>query len=221
MFSNDSTPRIASRRESPSRPEPGADEAQVPDGTVVGAVLAAGSARRFGSSKQLATLDGRPLLEHALKAMAGSRTDRKLVVLGANRDEIQEQVPLHGHEVVVAPDWDEGQSRSLAAAIRAAGECEALVVTLGDQPLITTAAIDRIIEQHDPECAATRAGYGGRPGHPVLLTRPVLDRALDGAGDEGARNLIAGSAALVECGDVADDLDIDSPGDLALIRGRS
>ena len=34
-----------------------------------GVVLAAGGASRFGSPKQLAELDGRPLLQHAVDAM--------------------------------------------------------------------------------------------------------------------------------------------------------
>ena len=37
---------------------------------IAGLVLAAGSASRFGTPKQLAPLDGRPLLEHAPLALA-------------------------------------------------------------------------------------------------------------------------------------------------------
>jgi CTP:molybdopterin cytidylyltransferase MocA len=39
---------------------------------IAGLVLAAGAGTRFGGRKQLADLDGRPLLEHALEAMASA-----------------------------------------------------------------------------------------------------------------------------------------------------
>ena len=51
---------------------------------IAGLVLAAGGARRFGSPKQLAELDGVPLLQHAIEAMlAVPSLDRVVVVLGA------------------------------------------------------------------------------------------------------------------------------------------
>ncbi len=49
---------------------------------IAGLVLAAGAGERFGGAvKQLAPLDGKPLLEHALAAV--SSLDRVVVVLGA------------------------------------------------------------------------------------------------------------------------------------------
>ena len=53
----------------------------------LGLVLAAGEGGRFGGPKQLARVDGRPLIEHALAALAG--LDRVVVVLGARADEIR------------------------------------------------------------------------------------------------------------------------------------
>ena len=53
-----------------------------------GLVLAAGAATRFGAPKQLADLDGIPLLEHALRAMTASPVGRVVVVLGSGADEV-------------------------------------------------------------------------------------------------------------------------------------
>jgi CTP:molybdopterin cytidylyltransferase MocA len=51
---------------------------------IAAAVLAAGGASRFGSAKQLAELDGVPLLEHAIRAVeAVPAIERIVVVLGA------------------------------------------------------------------------------------------------------------------------------------------
>ena len=56
---------------------------------IAAVVLAAGSGSRFGASaKQLAELDGIPLLEHALRAVAAvPAIERVVVVLGARAED--------------------------------------------------------------------------------------------------------------------------------------
>ena len=52
-----------------------------------GIVLAAGEGKRFGGVKQIAKLDGRPLLEHAIRAMlAVPSISPVVVVLGAHAE---------------------------------------------------------------------------------------------------------------------------------------
>ncbi len=46
----------------------------------------------------------------------------------------------------------------------------------------------------EPAHDAVRATYGGRPGHPVLLGRALLDRAGELRGDVGFRDLLEGAA---------------------------
>ena len=111
-----------------------------------GLVLAAGAATRFGAPKQLAELDEIPLLEHALRTMAAAApVGRLVVVLGSAADEITGTVDLHGADVVVCSRWDEGQSASLACGLAELESCEAVVVTLGDQPRMSPDAIRRVI----------------------------------------------------------------------------
>ena len=72
---------------------------------IAGLVLAAGGARRFGSPKQLAELDGVPLLQHAIDAMlAVPSLDRVVVVLGAVAEEIAAAVKFASAEPVVCRD---------------------------------------------------------------------------------------------------------------------
>jgi len=192
--------------------------------TIVGLVLAAGAARRFGSPKQLAVYEGRPLLEHALLAMAGARRiDDVLLVLGAHADAVLAGVERHGACAVICSDWDEGQAASLRAGVAAvAGRANAVVVTLGDQPAIDPRAIDRVIESRDGVSLAVRASYRGRPGHPVLLERALLEQVPTLSGDAGARRLLAGSAAkVVACDGLGSDLDIDTVEELRLSEGGS
>ena len=107
-----------------------------------GVVLAAGEATRFGGPKQLAELDGRPLLEHALRAVSAvPAIDRIVVVLGAHAEEIRAKVDFLDAEPIVCEDWREGQAASLRTGLAALGDVEAALVTLGDQPRITPQVI--------------------------------------------------------------------------------
>jgi len=191
---------------------------------VVGLVLAAGAGRRFGSPKQLARVDGRPLLEHALLAMASARRlDDVVVVLGAHADAVIAGVERHGATVVICGDWDEGQSASLRAGVAAvAARAGAVVVTLGDQPAVEGRAIDRVVDARDGSSLAIRASYGGRPGHPALLERELFDAVASLQGDEGARGLLSGPRVkLVACDGLGSDLDIDTVEELRLSGGGS
>jgi len=179
---------------------------------VGGIILAAGEGRRFGGPKQLALLDGRPLIEHALGAMlAVPAISPVVVVLGAHADRIRAEADLSGADIVVCRDWADGQSASLRAGVDALGDVEAAVITLADQPFITPEVIAGVLEQRGRHLAV-RATYDSRPGHPVLLERRLLDHVGELEGDIGARKLLVGPHVWPwECGRLCDPTDIDTP----------
>jgi CTP:molybdopterin cytidylyltransferase MocA len=184
---------------------------------IAGLVLAAGAGKRFGGGKQLAELDGRPLLEHAIAAQcAVADLERVAVVLGAFADDILARVDFMRSEPVVCERWHEGQALSLRRGIQYLTESAAVkkvIVTLGDQPRMTARLIARFVG----EPPGTRATYEGRPGHPVVLG-PVQMRALTRLrGDHGAREILRGGPT-VECGRLSAGRDVDTPEDLEAIR---
>lgn len=186
---------------------------------VLGVVLAAGGSTRMGRPKQLAELDGRPLLAHVLEAVESSPVDRVVVALGGAADEVLDRVELGRAEPLVVEGWAAGMGHVLASALaQAGGDWEAVVVLLGDQPLVPGRAVARVVE-------AWRAGaglmvtatYDGRPGHPKLFDRRLLPDLLRLTGDTGARDLLAAHpdrVHRVEVGDLGSDADIDVEADL-------
>jgi molybdenum cofactor cytidylyltransferase len=187
---------------------------------IAGLVLAAGAGRRFGSAKQLAELDGVPLLQHAIDAMlAVPALDRVVVVLGAAAEEIAAAVKFASAEPVVCREWDEGMAASLRCGVGELAGADWVVVTLGDMPGVTPEAIEAVISACGPEVDAVRAEYGGRGGHPVALSRVLLHRVPALRGDVGARDLLADARVrAVEALHLARPDDVDTPEELEAIR---
>jgi len=185
-----------------------------------GLVLAAGEGRRFGGAKLAAELDGRPLLEHVVEAMLRvPAIERIVVVLGAHADELMASADLAEVETVICERWRQGISASLRAGLEALAEADAIVVTLGDQPFITSQVIAAIVDQIDAAAPGARATYAGHPGHPVLIKRELF-AAIEGLrGDSGARDLLAAAGVReLECGHLCRPDDVDTRADLAAAR---
>jgi CTP:molybdopterin cytidylyltransferase MocA len=179
---------------------------------VAGLVLAAGAGRRFGGPKQLASLDGRPLLDHVL-ATARAVLDPVVVVLGAHAADVRAGTALAGARVVECEDWAEGLSASLRCGLKALPDAAAVLVLLGDQPRVTAQVLRAVLAAGAP----ARAAYGGVPGHPVLLDAALVAGAGTLRGDAGFRDRLAG-VTLVECGEWCDPTDIDTREDLEVVR---
>jgi molybdenum cofactor cytidylyltransferase len=188
--------------------------------TVGGIVLAAGEGSRFGGPKQLAELQGRPLLEHAVEAMlAVPAIWPVVVVLGAHAEEIRVQMDFGEAQPIFCADWARGQSASLRTGIAALGAVDAAVITLGDQPFITPQVIAGMLDQRSDRYDAVRATYRGDPGHPVLIEQRVFGWVRDLRGDTGARDLLTRLQVREwDCAHLCDPTDVDTPEKLKEIQ---
>ncbi|KUL35355.1 4-diphosphocytidyl-2C-methyl-D-erythritol synthase [Streptomyces sp. NRRL F-4489] len=193
--------------------------------TVAGLLLAAGGGRRLGGRpKALLDHRGRPLVEHAAQVLRDGGCGPVHIVLGAAADAVRARADLTGCGVSVNPDWAQGMGSSLRVGLAAlAGSgADAVVVSLVDQPGIGAAAVARVVAAATGPDALAAAAYGGERGHPVLFgAARWAEIAASAEGDRGARAYLrrhAGEVALVECGDVAEAYDIDTPEDLARLE---
>ncbi|MDX3072189.1 NTP transferase domain-containing protein [Streptomyces sp. MI02-7b] len=188
---------------------------------VAGLLLAAGAGRRLGGRpKALLEYGGRPLVEHAARALRDGVRGPVHIVLGAAAGEVRARAALDGCAVTVNPDWEQGMGSSLRAGLAslAATGAAAAVVALVDQPGVGAAAVARVAAAYaSPETLAS-AAYDGRRGHPILLGAghwPAI--AASAVGDQGARSYLRrheAAVVLVECADIALPGDIDTPDDL-------
>ncbi|MBB5121258.1 4-diphosphocytidyl-2C-methyl-D-erythritol synthase [Streptomyces eurocidicus] len=191
---------------------------------VAGLLLAAGGGRRLGGRpKALLEHRGRPLVEHAAAILAEGGCAPRYVVLGAASEEVRARCRLPGCELLDNPSWADGMGSSLRAGLAAltAGDAPAVLVTLVDQPRVGAVAVARLLAAHRAGAGLAAASYGAERGHPVLFAREHWAGVARAAtGDRGARDYLRAHSAeltLVECGDVADPGDIDTPDDLRLL----
>ncbi|MFC9854567.1 NTP transferase domain-containing protein [Streptomyces prasinus] len=209
-------------------------------GQVAGLLLAAGGGRRLGGRpKALLTHRGRPLVEHAVRALRAGGCERVHVVLGARADDVRARAELPDCVLVDNPDWERGMGSSLRAGLAslAGTEARAVLVLLVDQPGIGPQAVARVLaayaaretgyprdarsarEGQEARNSLVSATYAGIRGHPVLFgAAHWAGVAAAATGDRGARAYLeehADAVALVECGDVAEAYDIDTEEDLS------
>jgi CTP:molybdopterin cytidylyltransferase MocA len=190
-------------------------------GKLFAIVLAAGSASRYGATKQLATIDGETLVSRAVRLAENVCGQRVLLVTGNDRARVVAAcTPLAGF-ATVNTDYASGLSSSIRAGIEAVSPAaDAALLMLADQPQV---GIDDLMAlcatwRRKPD-AIVASAYAGTVGPPAIFPRalfPALS-ALDG--DRGAKGVIEAHrdiVELVECEAAA--VDIDHPQDLEKLR---
>lgn len=199
-------------------------------GEVAGLLLAAGGGRRLGGRpKALLPYGGRPLVEHAVRSLRDGGCGSVHVVLGAAAGEVRAAARLDGCVLVDNPHWADGLGGSLRAGLASLAAASpspaAALIALVDQPGVGPRAVARVLAAaragDDLLSALVSATYGQRRGHPVLIGAARWAGVAGAAGgDTGARAYLrehAGQTSLVDCTDVADPSDIDTPADLPLL----
>ncbi|MBI5585806.1 MAG: nucleotidyltransferase family protein [Deltaproteobacteria bacterium] len=171
---------------------------------VAGILLMAGQSSRLGFPKALLPFGPGSLIEWTLGRVLPSRLAPLILVLGAHRLRIERAVaPFSGHpklQVLFNPAFARGMSTSIRKGLEAVDStAPGVMFILGDQPLLRTATINRLIQ------AFTKSGapivvplYGGLPGNPVVFHRDLLPELKRQRGDVGGRKLIKKFGAAVQ-----------------------
>ena len=169
---------------------------------IAAVLLAAGAGTRFEgpTHKLVAPFRGRRVVDWAHQAAIDAGLP-VIVVVG--------DLDLGLPNQVRNPRWAEGIASSLQAGIAAAGDADAVVVGLGDQPLIPADAWRRVAASGAPIAVAT---YAGKRRNPVRLARSMWP-LLPTTGDRGA-SVLFGDHPVVEVACEGDAADVDRVEDL-------
>ncbi|WP_086929293.1 nucleotidyltransferase family protein [Agarilytica rhodophyticola] len=161
-------------------------------------LLAAGSSRRFGSCKQLATIDfKKTLLEHSLERALDVAPGEVNLVLGAYLDEIMETCAIETRfprvNVVVNSNWQQGVSTSIASGIRKISDeaYDGVLILLADQISITASQLKDMREVwYQQPTRIVAAHYNQILGAPTIFPRQYFSALLELQSDKGAQWLI-------------------------------
>ena len=165
-----------------------------------GVILAAGEARRFGSQKLLAPLDGRPLLQRVIDAANASSLEDIVLVVGPNADDLLGSVDVGRTRVVPNPDPARGLASSLQAGLSALDpRLHAALILLGDMPGVTATLIGELVARgRETRATAVVSVWRGRRSPPVVLHKTLWPEAFALEGDVGMREVLGTRADVLE-----------------------
>ncbi len=134
-------------------------------------ILAAGESKRMGEPKMLLPFGVKTIIEAVAESVVSSEVEGSLIVLGAEKQRIEEKIKDYGIKSVFNPDFQSGMLSSVQCGFKAVPEgTRAVLVVLGDQPRISSSIINQLIE------AFNKTGKGivlpvfeGERGHPVII----------------------------------------------------
>ncbi len=175
-----------------------------------GLVLAAGLSSRCGTNKLLIEVDGTTIIEKTMAILMTVPLAGINVVLGNSGDEIRKALAGYPIHFIWNPDYKSGMSSSLKIGISEImqdHEVEAVLLMLGDMPLIKSTTVACLIDEYEKSSSLMIVPrYKGSRGHPVIFDRKMFQAISNITGDHGAREVINSYSDEVLF------IDIDDPG---------
>jgi len=186
---------------------------------IYGIILAAGEGKRMGKLKLTLPLGNRKLIEWVLQAAKLTPLDKYFLVVRPEDKDIIKIGKAWGAEIVLNPDFRKGMSTSIEKALLKINtqEVEGFFLILGDQPLITSKIINKLIKSFSPGKKEIVVPYfKDKRGNPVLFDIYWKDELMAVTGDVGGRVLIKAHPEKVKRVNVSDEtilFDIDQEKD--------
>ena len=152
-------------------------------------VMAAGNARRFGSNKLDARVEGKTLLRRALEAVPAACFDRVVVV--TQYPQGMDLAREMGFLPVENPRPDLGLSHTIALGMAHMQDMDGVMFQVSDQPLLRRDSVERLVEafRRHPDRLAALAHDGVR-GNPCLFPASLFPELTALEGDHGGSAVI-------------------------------
>ena len=194
---------------------------------ITGLVLAAGRSERMGTPKQLLPFGRVTLIEQVIRTLTRSRLGKDVVVvLGDRAMDIVKRISGLPVRLAYNPDPEGDMVSSIRCGLAYIEPDQAIMIALGDQPLVTTGIVNRLFDEYEgrPEGLVLPV-HDGKRGHPMILSpayrEEILFEAMPG-GLKALRDRHSGSvrAVPVDTDAVLIDLDYRSEYEEALRRWK-
>ena len=158
---------------------------------MVALILAGGESKRMNSPKMLLPFNGKTIIEKVIDNVVSSSVNQTIVVVGAYNDKIVEKIRDYPITYCYNANYKKGMITSVKCGFRSVPSvCEAVLVFLGDQPLIPPEIPDRLISTYRlQKKGIVIPVYDSRRGHPILISNKYRDEIEKLDENEGLRML--------------------------------
>ena len=149
---------------------------------------AAGDSKRFGSNKLLHVMDdGRPMIASILDSVRPLDVYKKIIV--TQYDEVA--ALASDFDTVMNDRPDLGISRSMKLGLLAAGDADAYMFCVCDQPGLTTETLEKLIEAYKKGTAGiVSLAWQGQMRNPKIFSSRYREDLMKLSGDTGGRQII-------------------------------
>jgi len=191
-------------------------------------ILAAGASRRMGQPKQLLPYQATPLIEHITAVAIHSVCEPIVVVLGAYASIIEPKMSHLNIQIAFNEQWSTGMASSLKCGLSKiqtiTPNLDAVIVMLGDQPLVSTSLIQQFVTKYQTtNFPIVASQYHKIVGVPALFDHSLFRELATIEGDVGAKSIIGRYYSKVLTIPFAEGaIDMDTPEDwkrLSTIKG--
>lgn len=158
-------------------------------------ILGAGSSSRMGQPKQLLEYQKKTLLQNTIDTTRHLNFSSKVVVLGANADQILHSINAEGFRIKINSEWQEGISSSIRMGVSQSlsdhPSIEHILFLLTDQPFVSDQLLHKLMKMHlEGNKSITGSKYNNIVGVPAIFARPIFPQLIEMSGDMGARYII-------------------------------
>lgn len=178
-------------------------------------LLAAGGSSRIGQPKQLLPWGNQTLIEHQIQTLLKTGNPVN-VVLGSNSNLVIPVIEKFPVNVFINTDWESGMGSSISLGINQIiqkfPDANGVLITLLDQPLITTSYLQKMLDAFQPgfrQIIVSRSASGWT-GVPVIFDKCFFKELSELKNDEGAKKIIKRheeNVILIEGGELLEDMD--------------
>lgn len=194
--------------------------------SIAALILAAGSSKRLGSSKQLLPWGDKTLLEHVIDRTRSFGFDEIWVVIGHESERVLDAVDFGGASVVINEEYEEGLASSLRVGLDSlirGSRADKAMFFMGDQPEVLPDVVAELLNVAKREKRpAVVPKYRYSWSNPVIVDRSLWERLMSLEGDAGAQRLLQAHPEWVRevWVESLPPRDIDTPQDVADLQPK-
>jgi xanthine dehydrogenase accessory factor len=159
---------------------------------VTAIILGAGESSRMGKPKLLLPFGDSTMIGTVISQVLASSVQHLIVLLGARYESHHKAIRHYPVQIVQNMDYRAGMLSSVKCGLEHIPDAtDAVMVLLGDQPMVASAEMDRLIESYsssDQEIVV--ATHGQKRGHPILFGRDLISEIMELPAEASLRDLL-------------------------------